>query len=83
MNLICRFWLGIVDVNSTNEWTYHSNGNLVTWTNWDIVAPNPVQPSTLGEDCVLLWNPDDFEWHDGPCNLLRPSICEFTMIPTA
>ena len=24
-----------------------------------------------------MWNPDDFEWHDGPCNKLRPSICEY------
>ena len=76
-DLTHRFWLGIVDMNSTNQWTYHSNGNLLTWTNWDIDHTDGIQPSNLGDDCTVLFNPDNFEWHDGPCNKLRPSICEY------
>jgi len=80
-----RFWLGIVDVNSTNEWAFHSNGNLVSWTNWDIDGgdgqPNNGHGCCNGEECVASWNPSDFEWHDNWCTYPLPSICEFTMVP--
>ena len=74
-----------MDVNSTNEWAFHSNGNLVSWTNWDIDGgdgqPNNGQGCCNGEECVAAWNPTDFDWHDDLCTHSWPSICEFTMVP--
>jgi len=73
-----QFWLGIFDINNSNEWTYHSNGNLATWTNWDSGQPDNYAGL---EDCSVAWNPSDFKWHDDSCTHLWPSICEFTMVP--
>ena len=65
-------------MNSTNEWAFHSNGNLVSWTNWDIDGgdgqPNNGHGCCNGEECVASWNPADFEWHDDLCTHLWPSI---------
>ena len=72
-------------MNSTNEWAFHSNGNLVSWTNWDIHGgdgqPNNGHGCCNGEECVADWNLADFEWHDNWCTYPLQSICEFTMVP--
>ena len=64
-----------MDVNSTNEWTFHSSGNLATWTNWDSGQPNNAGGNL--EDCSVAWNPSDFKWHDDRCIYSHKSICEY------
>ena len=64
-------------MSTTNKWYYHSNGNPLTWANWNVGSPN----GNNGEDCSVVYNTDDFEWHDIDCDDSHLSICEFTMVP--
>ena len=80
MTNLHRLWLGISDVSSTNEWAYQSNGNFLTWTNWNNGEPNNIWNGN-DEDCAAAFYTDNFEWTDYRCAYKFPSICEFTMVP--
>ena len=75
-----RFFLGIMDADSSNNWTYHSSGKPVTWTNWDRDQPN--NQDGKNEDCTVGgFRMHDYKWHDDSCSDSHPSICEHTVVP--
>ena len=77
-----RFFLGIMDADSSNNWTYHSDGKPVTWTNWDSDQPNNGRLCCNGEDCTVGgFRIHDYKWHDDSCYDSHPSICEHSMVP--
>lgn len=43
-------------------------------------APNrqPDDGPGVHQDCVILWGPDHYRWHDDPCSLEQYFICEDT-----
>ena len=75
-----RYFLGIMDADSSNNWTYHSSEKPVIWTNWDRGQPN--NQDGRNEDCAVggfrMYN---YKWHDVSCYGSHPSICEHTMVP--
>ena len=37
---ISQFWIGVSDLQKESEFRYDSNGQKITWENWDNGQPN-------------------------------------------
>ena len=71
-------WLGISDRHSEGVWVFESNGNSVTYANWDDDEPNDANG---GEDCAHMrangkWNDRDCEVKQDPSNWRWAALCE-------
>ena len=59
------FWIGFTDQESEGDWRW-SNGEAVTYTNWDAGEPNNAWE--CGEDYGVLNYEEAGQWNDlGPC----------------
>ena len=58
------------------RWAYRSNGDEVSYTNWD-----PSQPNGASQDCVSVNYPNMAEnkWVDEECKDLKQFVCEFAL----
>ena len=55
-------WLGISDRHSEGVWVFESNGNSVTYANWDDDEPNDVNGA---ENCAHMES--NGKWNDRDC----------------
>ena len=48
-----------------------------TYSNWAPGQPR-TEPGNKDEDCLFLYGPANYTWHDGPCSYLAHPLCELT-----
>ena len=66
-------WIGIDDRLQEGQFTYASNGEPVTYTNWKNGNPDNADGD---ENCVKYGKGLDFTWNDVKCSEKNPVICE-------
>ena len=81
------YWIGAYDKHD-NTVFYWPNGHKVYYTNWgggDEVAHNkqPDDSHSHPQNCVLLYGPDYYRWHDDQCKHTQHFICEDSSTLTA
>ena len=65
------WWIGFTDIETEGTFTW-SNGDPVTYTNWNAGEPNNAGG---GEDCMeILWR--SYAWNDNRCIVAHPYVCE-------
>lgn len=76
-----KYFIGALDTHHNGEF-FWPNGHKIFYTNWgggDEVASNQ-QPDGLhakyAQDCVILYGPDHYQWHDDRCSHTAYYICE-------
>ena len=74
------YWTGAYDKHDTSVF-YWPNNHQVFYTNWgggDEVVPNqqPDDSHSKPQNCVMLYGPDYYRWHDDKCEHTHHLICE-------
>ena len=60
-------------------WKPYLNSNIpITYTDWYPGEPDCYSSATV-EDCLHLWSPRDFKWHDFSCAASGCAICQIDM----
>ncbi|KAK3876306.1 hypothetical protein Pcinc_018899 [Petrolisthes cinctipes] len=74
-----HFWTSGTDQGEEGRFFWMSNGQPVTFTNWNAGEPNNFQyENGEMEHCLELWNRDGkgLKWNDSPCSFETFFICE-------
>ncbi|XP_050720783.1 C-type lectin mannose-binding isoform-like isoform X4 [Eriocheir sinensis] len=74
-----HFWTSGTDQGEEGNFFWMSNGQPVTYTNWNAGEPNNFQyENGEMEHCLELWNRDGkgLKWNDSPCSFETYFICE-------
>ncbi|XP_063884292.1 mannose-binding protein-like isoform X2 [Scylla paramamosain] len=74
-----HFWTSGTDQGEEGSFFWMSNGQPVTYTNWNAGEPNNFQyENGEMEHCLELWNRDGkgLKWNDSPCSFETFFICE-------
>ncbi|XP_060588901.1 perlucin-like [Ruditapes philippinarum] len=67
------FWLGANDITHEGTWVWIKKDEYVQmYTNWAPGEPN----SGTGENCLALFDMEQYKWNDAPCDLPEGFICE-------
>ncbi|XP_013404168.1 C-type lectin domain family 4 member D-like isoform X1 [Lingula anatina] len=70
------FHAGATDAAMEGIWQWVSDGSLVQgYLGWDFFNPGHQNGGT-GQNCLLLYAPRKYLWHDAPCSYKAHSICE-------
>ena len=64
-----NYFIGINDIEVEGQFVYASNGEDITWSQWNSDEPN----NAGDEDCVEM---RDHAWNDIPCGYPQYYICE-------
>ncbi|XP_067684588.1 perlucin-like protein [Haliotis asinina] len=65
-------WVGGTDLRSEGLWVWDIDQASFTNTDWA-----PGQPdSKTSENCLLLYKPSGFKWHDASCSGKYDYVCE-------
>ena len=63
-------WIGASDILVEGNWTWESNGQPLTYTNW-----GPGQPNNYGsQDCAMI--DAQLTWQDVECGGRAPFVCQ-------
>ncbi|XP_046569538.1 perlucin-like protein [Haliotis rubra] len=65
-------WVGGTDLRSEGLWVWDIDQGSFTNTDWASGQPD----STTSENCLLLFQPSSFKWHDATCTGKYDYICE-------
>ena len=70
-------WIGLndLDVMGTHKWTDGSVLLPSDYANW-----GGGQDGAGGEQCIALYRPQDYNWHDFYCKDTLVSVCEIDLI---
>ncbi|XP_076031590.1 brevican core protein triforce isoform X2 [Oratosquilla oratoria] len=74
-----HFWTSGTDQGEEGRFFWMSNGNPITFTNWNAGEPNNFQYENGEEEhCLELWNRDGkgLKWNDSPCSFETFFVCE-------
>ncbi|XP_053651865.1 pulmonary surfactant-associated protein D isoform X1 [Cherax quadricarinatus] len=74
-----HFWTSGTDQGEEGRFFWMSNGQPITYTNWNAGEPNNFQyENGEMEHCLELWNRDGkgLKWNDSPCSFETFFICE-------
>ena len=70
-------WIGLSDLDELgiHKWTDGTVLSSTDYANW-----GAGQDAAGGEQCIILFRPQDFNWHDYSCASAVVSVCEIDLI---
>jgi len=71
-------WIGINDKGTEGKWVYNSDGQEISWSNWDSGQPNDGSSANCAYTYGSSSSPAHGKWFDVPCTTFNfYFICEF------
>ncbi len=71
-----NYWIGATRAANGRDWIWYPSNDPLTFTNWEYGQPDSHTDADGTEDCVHLWNTQEYKWNDSKCHYYFFSVCE-------